>query len=288
MWLRSSKKLPVRRARMLQVEELPGALELCSRVPVESVLVTTRISAMESGSGPTQVWGFPASGPLEALCWIGANVVPVVPPETDREAALDAFADVMLTSARLSSSIVGQQQLVRGLWTRIDSVWSVPREIRWDQPSLAIERAPEIDADPHVRLSRRDEFDVVLPACVRMFAEEVGYSPLSGSGRAYEERVRSLIDRGRSYIRRSRDGIEFKAEIGAVGTGVAQVQGVWVPPRLRGRGLAAPGMAAVVEAVRSEVTPVVSLYVNNYNLPALATYRSVGFEQVGTFSTILF
>jgi predicted GNAT family acetyltransferase len=69
---------------------------------------------------------------------------------------------------------------------------------------------------------------------------------------------------------------------------VAQVQGVWVEPAQRGRGLAAPGVAAVVRATRREVAPVVSLYVNSYNAPALATYRRVGFEQVGTFATVLF
>jgi predicted GNAT family acetyltransferase len=63
---------------------------------------------------------------------------------------------------------------------------------------------------------------------------------------------------------------------------------VWVEPELRGRGLAAPGMAAVVELTRRQVAPVVSLYVNSFNAPALATYRRVGFEQVGTFATILF
>ena len=31
----------------------------------------------------------------------------------------------------------------------------------------------------------------------------------------------------------------------------------------------------------------VSLYVNDYNVRALATYRRVGFERVGTFATVL-
>ena len=34
-------------------------------------------------------------------------------------------------------------------------------------------------------------------------------------------------------------------------------------------------------------TPVVSLYVNDFNTRALATYRRVGFERVGTFATVL-
>lgn len=47
-------------------------------------------------------------------------------------------------------------------------------------------------------------------------------------------------------------------------------------------------MAAVVEITRREIAPIVSLYVNAYNERALATYRRVGFEQVGTFATVLF
>jgi uncharacterized protein len=66
------------------------------------------------------------------------------------------------------------------------------------------------------------------------------------------------------------------------------VQGVWVPPELRGRGLAAPGMAAVVELAREAVAPVVSLYVNEYNEAARATYRRVGFTDVGAFMSVLF
>jgi predicted GNAT family acetyltransferase len=80
----------------------------------------------------------------------------------------------------------------------------------------------------------------------------------------------------------------FKAEVGTVGAGVAQIQGVWVKPEYRGKGVSVPAMAAVVKLVLADLAPVVSLYVNDYNEVALKTYRSVGFEQVDTFATVLF
>jgi uncharacterized protein len=55
----------------------------------------------------------------------------------------------------------------------------------------------------------------------------------------------------------------------------------------RGRGLAAGYMAAVAGYALS-LAPVTSLYVNDYNTPALATYRRVGFRQHGEFATVLF
>jgi len=72
-----------------------------------------------------------------------------------------------------------------------------------------------------------------------------------------------------------------------VSAAASQVQGVWLDPEVRGRGLAAAAMAAVVQHARA-VAPVVSLYVNDFNLPARATYRRVGFTQVSEFATILY
>ena len=163
---------------------------------------------------------------------------------------------------------------------------------------MVIEHAPLITADPRVRRSRPEEFDIVLPACVRMFTEEVGYSPVSGPGGPYETRVHGLIAAG-ALVRAHRppDGVDgrrrsgdvvFKAELGAVAGGVAQVQGVWVAPDRRGERLSEAGMAAVVQIARGEVAPLVSLYVNSYNARALAAYRAVGFRQVGTYATVLF
>jgi hypothetical protein len=80
----------------------------------------------------------------------------------------------------------------------------------------------------------------------------------------------------------------FKAEVGAVCATVCQVQGVWVPPDLRGRGLSAPGMATVVRLAQATLAPIVSLYVNDYNDAARRTYERVGFSQVDTFATVLF
>jgi predicted GNAT family acetyltransferase len=122
-----------------------------------------------------------------------------------------------------------------------------------------------------------------------MFTEEVGVSPELGDGGAsYRARVAELVRSGRSFVRVEDGRVVFKAEIGAVSRAACQVQGVWVAPDRRGEGLSVTGMAAVVRASLAEIAPVVSLYVNDFNAPALAAYRRVGFEQVGTFATVLF
>jgi predicted GNAT family acetyltransferase len=47
-------------------------------------------------------------------------------------------------------------------------------------------------------------------------------------------------------------------------------------------------MSAVVRLARHSLAPIVSLYVNDYNLPARAAYAKVGFQQVDTFASIMF
>ncbi|QAY71850.1 GNAT family N-acetyltransferase [Xylanimonas protaetiae] len=294
----------MRLARVLGAADLPAALAVCAQDPVAAVLASSRleiaaVAGLAAAGG--QVWGWPAVGPLQAVCWAGANLVPVVPASLGDDAAeaVEAFARTARGQGRRSSSIVGESGAALALWASLERHWPRAREIRAHQPSLAIARDPDVEPDPRVRLSRPEELNIVLPACVAMFTEEVGYSPVAGGGTAYRERVRSLVAEGRSYVRlaagtpgdpyrRVSPLVEFKAELGAVAQGVAQVQGVWVDPAVRGTGLSEGGMAAVVADARRRVAPVVSLYVNGFNVRALRAYRRVGFEQVGTFATVLF
>jgi predicted GNAT family acetyltransferase len=59
-----------------------------------------------------------------------------------------------------------------------------------------------------------------------------------------------------------------------------------VHPEWRGRGLGTAGTAAVAAGV-VHGGRIASLYVNSYNVVALAAYARVGFREVGTFATVL-
>ena len=157
------------------------------------------------------------------------------------------------------------------------------------QPVMVISGPPLVPPDPLVRRVRPDEIDILWPACVAMFTEEVGVSPTIGDGGAsYRARLEQLIRSGRAFARIEGGEVIFKAEIGAVTPQACQVQGVWVRPRSRGQGLAAPGMAAVVVEAARSIAPLVSLYVNDFNTPARAAYRRVGFTEIGQLMSVLF
>ncbi len=102
---------------------------------------------------------------------------------------------------------------------------------------MVADRMPtDIAADPYVRRIRKDEMDTIMPACVAMFTEEVGVSPLAGDGGLlYQARVAELVGAGRSFARLDEQGkVVFKAEIGAATSKACQIQGVWVAPEYRG------------------------------------------------------
>jgi predicted GNAT family acetyltransferase len=273
--------------RLLSDRDLDEVLGLCDRDAITNVFVSSRVHAagVDPGRLGAQMWGYLESGRMTSLCYSGANLVPVAATS----GAVAAFAERARLQGRRCSSIVGPADAVTELWSLLAPYWGRPREIRAVQPVMAISTDPLVPPDPQVRLVRPDELDTLLPASVAMFTEEVGVSPIGpDGGAAYRARVAELIRARRSYARIEHGQVVFKAEIGAVTPLACQVQGVWVPPELRGRGHAARGMAAVVtEALRS-VAPVVSLYVNDFNAPARAAYRRVGFTQAGTFMSVLF
>jgi hypothetical protein len=273
--------------RILDDRDRDEVLRICDREPVTNVFVSARVHAV--GLNPArlgaQMWGHASGGRLTSLCYAGANLVPVAAtPE-----AITAFADRARAQGRRCSSVVGPATDIAELWRLLEPRWGPPRDVRALQPVLAISGPAACAPDRLVRRVRPDELNVLMPAAVAMFTEEVGISPTAGDGGAtYRARVSELIRAGRAFARIENGRVIFKAEIGSVTPYACQVQGVWVSPERRGEGLAAAGMAAVVQEAQRSIAPVVSLYVNDFNVPARAAYRRTGFSQVDTFMSVLF
>ncbi|GAA1335406.1 GNAT family N-acetyltransferase [Streptomyces sanglieri] len=274
--------------RVLEPSDLGAALAVLESEPVANAFVTSRvqIAGLDPWRLGGEMWGWYADGRLRSLCYSGANLVPIcATPE-----AVRAFADRARRAGRRCSSIVGPAEPTAQLWRLLEPGWGPAREVRANQPLMVTESpSADVTPDPLVRRIRKDEMDVLMPACVAMFTEEVGISPLAGDGGLlYQARVAELIGAGRSFARIDDGKVVFKAEIGAATPQACQIQGVWVAPEHRGRGLSETGMAAVLRYALADVAPVVSLYVNDYNTPARRSYVRVGFKETGAFMSVLF
>lgn len=268
---------------MSVVRDAESVRRVLDQDPVGSCMVAARVA--EYGVDPVaiggEVWTRRHVG--ESLCYAGPNLVPLRGSIAD----MHAFADKAMSSPRRCSSLVGRAEFVLPMWQRLQTAWGPARDLREDQPLMAMNTTPQCPMDPYVRRVRMDELDAYLVAAVDMFIGEVGIDPRIGDGgRGYRRRVAGLIAAGRAWARFELGQVVFKAEVGAQSPDVGQIQGVWVHPQWRGRGMGAAGTAALTAAI-VRGGRIASLYVNSYNTVARATYARIGFQQVGTFSTVL-
>lgn len=273
-------------ARLLGEADRAAVEALVAGDPLGSVYVASRVDAgVLVPHLPGDLYGYPARDPY-ALLHVGANMVPF---HTDA-AARQAFAD-KIGRRRWCVSIVGPQTEALPLWRLLADRWpdayASPREIRHAQP-LMVQQGPARGAsDPRVRRVGMEDVESYFRAACAMYLEELGTDPLETNPRGYRQHVEALIKGGFAYGIVERGRVLFKADVGAHARGVAQIQGVWLDPALRGRGLAAPAMASVVNALLAQGM-IPTLYVNDFNVRAIATYRRVGFEQIDTLATVLY
>ena len=262
-------------------------------------LLEARGTAAISGPSGTLYGVFDGDGDPVAAYWLGGSIAAV-----DATPATNApIARLLNTRGRWTVSITGGASWVLDLSRSL--TWGQPRGVRPDQPLLVFERSPRVRPHPALRVGAPADFPWVYPASVEMFTEEVGFSPIAEGDRDYRARVMSLLESGGTLVvtgDHAPDGspvrhwpaagstrqVVFKADLGIRTAQSVQVQGVWTHPDFRGRGVAAAAMAAVSAHTRRVHAPIVSLYANAYNTPALRVYEKAGYVQRGTFATVMY
>ena len=288
-WLASPREARHAPVRVLVHSDTDALRALIARDRVANVFVDSLVNQHRSAApaiSGTHMLGYFTDDDvnLAAACWVGSNVVPI---EASPEQAA-AFARWMVAHWQPHASIFGPADATLAIVAELQSAGIGVQEIRANQPLLRIAGRPLVEPNPGLSVSDSGQFSEILLAAAAMFEEEVGYSPFLGGEENYRRRVAWLINRGYSFSHNEPRGeVIFKADLGAVTQFATQVQGVWMNPRFRGLGLSAAYMAGVV-ALSQRHAPLTSLYVNDYNSAARALYDRVGFEQVGTFATVLF
>lgn len=256
------------------------ALAALDRNPVRDVFIASRIlhDGALTALGPSPLWGAFEDDALRGLLHVGPNLVPA----TDDQAACEALAAAAggLYPTRM---VVGERTTVELLWSLIGGSYPAPREVRRRQFVYAVDpdrlvRDPLDGARGHARLAERSDEDQVLRLSAAMYTEEMGENPMARDPDGYRRRVRMLTARGWTYVYESGGRLQFKMDVGCASNHTAQIQGVYVPPDLRGRGVGTTAMAACCDLALDR-HPNLSLYVNDFNTPAVALYERIGFRR---------
>ena len=224
-----------------------------------------------------------ASGAIGAAVHFGSNTV-LAGADPAAAAAL-AERSRRMAEVRM---IVGPSALVAPYWEAVRPWHRVPRLVRERQPLLMVQRSTlrGTRAAAAVRRAMPADAATVAAHSARMIAGELGYDPRETRA-SFAAGVGRIIDRGWWWVLIHGGALQFMCNIGSATAQTAQIQGVWTPPELRGQGVATRAFGAICDHLLDHV-PTLSLYVNDFNEPALALYRRAGFASVGELRTLLF
>jgi predicted GNAT family acetyltransferase len=241
---------------------------------------------LEGGHGPGApdelVLNRDYRGRVTGLVYYGLQLVLAA----EDDAALDALA-VETRKHRALRSFVGPKQAVDGLWERVRSWHVKPAILRAVQPLYALTPAALAELpEAEVRQARPEEAELVAEHSARMILVELGYDPRANRS-AFGASIRRAIAHGLWWVWIEGGELRFQCNVGPRTAATAQLQGVWTPPEQRGRGYGARALAAIARRLFA-TEPTLSLYVNDFNTPAIALYERIGFTRVGTFATYLF
>lgn len=269
--------------RVLARSDAPRIARLLNARPIDNIFIASRLDKLGVARFGNRLLGWFDHGHLISLLSDGYTLAPVAAtPE-----ALTAFG--RQEERRRASSIVGQRDDAVGLWQELChqsySQWAAPRQVRDHQLVMVLDHPTGYECPYDVRQVGTRVVDSYGSAAVAMYTEEVGVAPVDLAG--YRAHVADLMMRGAAWGLVVEDQVVFKADVVADAGDIAQIGGVWLTPSWRGRGLSEPLMAGVVDAVRRR-WPTVTLYVNPWNLPAIACYRRIGFHQVSECATVLY
>ena len=268
--------------RLLAEDQFRDALEFLQRDPLVNVYLVSRLLEERAVAG-SQVAVVRFNGAIVLVASLTTNIVLAGDPSIDdaiTAAAVGLVADRILTRMIPVRAVISPAHLVEPLWREIGSRFDPPTVVRMNQPVYALEPRPHFPDLTSARYSTVRELDALVPACAAMHKEEVGIDPLERDAAGYRERIRELVEKKRSIVRVIDGTIVSKCEFSAVTNDSVQLMGVWTHPDFRRQGLSRELLVEVAGHLGRR-GQTVTLFVNDFNSPAIALYESLGFQRIG-------
>jgi ribosomal protein S18 acetylase RimI-like enzyme len=271
----------------LRVEQLGNAarvevLTFLQRRPLHTAYLAGLISdhGLESNLNRGTFYGCRNYlGQLEGVGLIGHAIL----METVSDRALRALAEKAQSCGRANLIMCEEDQ--------IDKFWghyaAAGQELRRACRELLFELRWPIEVsenDSRLRLATLDDLELLVPVHAEMAFTESGIDPRTKDATGFVSRYRRRIERGRTWILIEDQKLIFKADVIAETPDSAYVEGVWLNPEDRGRGLGRACMAQLARMLlwRSKS---ICLFVNDENEQGRRFYRNAGYYHRATYDT---
>ena len=218
---------------------------------------------------------------LEGVALIGHTIL----LDVFTERAIQAFATV----ARREVSphlLMGERNLVKQFWEYYAQPQQLPRLVC---PILFMRRAPfeTHQATVGLRLAVREDLEHVVQAQAAMALETSGVDPLQKDPIGFRERYLRRIELKRVWVLMKDGRLVFKTDVIADTPEAAYIEGVYVSPEERGKGL---GQRCLTEAGRAFLgrNKAIYLFVQNDEERTRSFYLKLGFNVAGQYDLLYF
>ncbi len=240
------------RVQILTEADKQEVLEFLKVRPVHTVVMTSFIhdNGMESASNRGSFYGYRNfAGNLEGVALIGHTTLVEVRSD-------DALTTLALKARESETPI----HIMMSDGNSIESFWQYYSN-NDQQPRLVCEeRLFEIkhpvmvrEAVEGLRLATAEELIPIAEAHAEFAFEESGVNPLEKDREGFLKRVLRRIEQGRIWVVFNEDKLVFKSDIVAETTEVMYLEGIYVNPEYRGKGIGANWLSQLSRTLLEKV-----------------------------------
>ena len=202
------------------------------------------------------------------------------------EGAIQAFASLARTSSS-NHLLMGEHNSVRQFWNNYAVSGESPRLIH---PVLFLQRRDPFKNHHPVeglRLATRNDLEQVVLAQASMALETSGVDPLTKDPAGFRERYLRRIEKNRVWVLMKQGQLVFKADVTSESAEVAYLEGVYVNPEERGKGLGRICLQAIGHILLQR-KKAIYLFVEQDNEPLQSFYFNLGFSVAGHYDLLYF
>jgi predicted GNAT family acetyltransferase len=223
-----------------------------------------------------------AHGELQGVALIGHTIL----FEAFTEDALASFAKV---ARRESSShlLMGQHQAVQRFWNYYADAAQLPRQVC---PILFLRRHAQFEEQPKVsglRQATPEDLEQVVRAQADMALETSGVNPLQRDPVGFRQRYLQRIDKRRVWVLMRNGRLLFKADVIADTPEATYIEGIYVSPEERGKGLGRSCLTMLGQ-IFLQRTKAIYLFVEAENTRTRSFYLNLGFNLAGQYDLLYF
>lgn len=279
--------LSVQRLGPPDLVELFGYLD---RDPVLNVYMLALTLRDALARPQEEVWAARRGEELTAVVHLGGPSGAVLPVGDD-PLALDLLAEETLRRRALMPrriQVVGTRAAVDPFVRRFADAGIHPRLHRM-QVYMALEpaRLTPFERLPELRVATASDYDVLYESGAELRAEELEEDPREGDASGYARRVGEEARDGSTWLWMAGGALRFRASVSALTADAAQIAGVYTPQPLRNRGFARRALSELCVRLTGR-TRGVCLFVNDFNAPALALYKRMGFTAMADWASAFY